>query len=107
MLILSKDEVTQTILKHGPLTPEELARMAYPVRVAYLALMLSWVREHGLDNLIEQKEALRSMALRGLKEAAGSIDGFRAGRSGSRSSRKVKAGAERSGRRRKEVGDEE
>ena len=76
MRILTDNEVTQTILEQGPLTTEELARMAYPVRVAYLALMLSWVKEHGLDNLVDQKEVLKPLVLRGLEETVGSIDQF-------------------------------
>ena len=76
MRVLSEDEVTQTILEQGPLTAEELARLAYPVRVAYLALMFGWAKEHGLDNLVEQREILKPMVLRGLEETARFIDSF-------------------------------
>ena len=76
MWILTDDEVAQTILEQGPLTTEELARMAYPVRVAYLALMLSWAKEHGLDNLVEQKEILKPMVLHGLQEMEGFFNSF-------------------------------
>lgn len=76
MRIPTDEEVTQTILEQGPLTTEELARMAYPVRVAYLALMLSWAQERGLDTLVEQKEILKPMVLRGLEELVTSMDSF-------------------------------
>ena len=76
MRVLSEDEVTKTILEHGPLTAQELARLAYPVRVAYLALMFGWAKEHGLDNLVEQREILKPMVLRGLEETAEFIDSF-------------------------------
>ena len=76
MRILTDNEVAQTILEQGPLTTEELARMAYPVRAAYLALMLSWAKEHGLDNLVDQKEVLKPMVLRGLEETVASMDSF-------------------------------
>ncbi len=76
MRILTDNEVAQTILEQGPLTTEELARMAYPVRVAYLALMLSWAKEHGLDNLVDQREVLKPMVLRGLEETVASMDSF-------------------------------
>ncbi len=76
MRILAEDEVVQTILEQGPLNTEELARMAYPVRAAYLALMLSWAKEHGLDNLIEQKEILKPMVLDGLEDMAEFMGGF-------------------------------
>ena len=84
MRTLTDNEIAQTILEQGPLTTEELAHMAYPVRAAYLALMLSWVKEHGLDNLIDQKEVLKPMVLRGLEETVASMDSFwehRVGRS--------------------------
>lgn len=67
---LTDDKVVQTILDHGPITPEEFARMAYPVRAAYLALMLSWAKQHGVGRLIEQRDALKPMVLRGLEEVA-------------------------------------
>lgn len=73
---LTDDKVVQTILDHGPVTPIEFARMAYPVRAAYLALMLSWTKQHGLDHLVEQKEALKPMVLRGLEEVAEMIHVF-------------------------------
>ena len=76
MRVFSEDEVTQIILENGPLSAEELARLAYPVRVAYLALMFGWAKEHGLDNLVEQREILKPMVLRGLEETAGFIDSF-------------------------------
>jgi hypothetical protein len=50
--------------------------MAYPVRAAYLALMLSWAKQHGLDRLIEQRDALKPMVLRGLEEVAEMIQLF-------------------------------
>ncbi len=70
MKIPTDDEVIQTILEQGPLTPEELARLAYPVRTVYLALMLSWAQEHGLNNLVGQRESLKPMMLRCLEEVA-------------------------------------
>ena len=73
---LTDDKVVQTILEDGPITPEEFSRMAYPVRAAYLALMLSWAKEHGLRHLIEQKETLKPMVLRGLEEVADLIHIF-------------------------------
>ena len=73
---LTDDKVVQSILDHGPLTPEEFARMAYPVRAAYLALMLSWAKEHGVERLIEQRDALKPMVLRGLEEVAEMIRVF-------------------------------
>ena len=76
MQALTDNEIAQTILEQGPLTTAELAHLAYPVRTAYLALMLSWVKEHGLENLIDQKEVLKPMVLRGLEETVASIDGF-------------------------------
>jgi hypothetical protein len=76
MEILTKEALVQTILERGPVTPEEFARMAYPVRAAYLTLMLSWAKEHGLDHLTEQREALKPMILRGLEEVAEMIDLF-------------------------------
>ena len=50
--------------------------MAYPVRAAYLALMLGWAKEHGLDDLVEQRESLKPMVLRGLEEIVGFVDNF-------------------------------
>ena len=50
--------------------------MAYPVRAAYLALMLSWAKQHGLDRLIEQRDALKPMVLRGLEEVGEMIQIF-------------------------------
>ena len=76
MRILTDDEVTQAILEQGPLTTEELVRMAYPVRAIYLALMLGWAQEHGLDNLVEHRAVLKPMVLRGLEEMVGFIDSF-------------------------------
>ena len=76
MRVLSDEEGTQIILEHGPLTAEELARMSFPVRTLYLALMLGWAKERGLDNLVEQKKVLKPMVLRGLEEIASSIDIF-------------------------------
>jgi len=73
---LPEDKLVQTILDHGPITPIEFARMAYPVRAAYLALMLSWTKQHGLDHLVEQKETLKPMVLRGLEEVAEMIHVF-------------------------------
>ena len=73
---LTDDKVVETILHHGPITLEELVRMAYPVRSAYLALMLSWAKQHGLDRLIEQRDALKPMVLRGLEEVAEMIEVF-------------------------------
>ena len=70
MRVLTDDEVTQIILEQGPLTAEELARMAYPVRVVYLALMLSWAKEHGLDNLVEHRKSLKPVVQHGLAETA-------------------------------------
>ncbi len=96
MRILSEDEVIQTILEHGPLTTEELARIAFPVRVAYLALMLSWAKEHGLDNLVEQKETLKPVVLRGLEETMGSIDRFWASEPGRSPKAKKRNGAKAS-----------
>ncbi len=58
--------------------------MAYPVRVAYLALMLNWAKEHGLDNMVEQKKILRPMVLRGLEQIATLIHSFWEGQSGGR-----------------------
>ena len=76
MQSLTDDAIVQTILERGPVTPEEFARMAYPVRAAYLALMLSWAKQNGLDHLVEQKEALKPMVLRGLEEVAEMIHVF-------------------------------
>jgi hypothetical protein len=76
MEILTEAALVQTILERGPVTPEEFARMAYPVRAAYLTLMLSWAKERGLDHLTEQREALKPMILRGLEEVAEMIDVF-------------------------------
>ena len=73
---LTDDKVVQVILNDGPITPKEFARMAYPVRAAYLALMLSWTKQHGLDHLVEQKETLKPMVLRGLEEVAEMIHVF-------------------------------
>ena len=73
---LSDDKVVQTILDHGPITLEEFCRMAYPVRAAYLALMLSWAKQHGLGQMIEQRDALKPMVLRGLEEVAEMIQVF-------------------------------
>jgi hypothetical protein len=73
---LTDDKLVQTILDHGPITKGEFARMAYPVRAAYLALMLSWAKQHGLDRLIEQRDALKPMVLRGLEEVAEMIQLF-------------------------------
>ena len=73
---LTDDKLVQTILHHGPITLEEFGRMAYPVRAAYLALMLSWAKQHGLDGLIEQRDALKPMVLRGLEEVAEMIEVF-------------------------------
>ena len=73
---LTDDKVVQIILEHGPITPLEFTRMAYPVRAAYLALMLSWSKQHGLDHLVEQKETLKPMVLRGLEEVAEMIHVF-------------------------------
>ena len=73
---LTDDKMVQTILHHGPITQEEFGRMAYPVRAAYLALMLSWAKQHGLDHLIEQRDALKPMVLRGLEEVAEMIQVF-------------------------------
>ncbi|HEX7294953.1 MAG TPA: hypothetical protein VF251_04315 [Pyrinomonadaceae bacterium] len=76
MQSLTDDKIVQTILDDGPITPEEFARMAYPVRAAYLALMLSWTKQHGLDRLIEERYALRPMVWRGLEEVAEMIQVF-------------------------------
>ena len=73
---LTDDKVVQTILDHGPLTLEEFGRMAYPVRAAYLALMLSWAKQHGLRQMIEQRDELKPMVLRGLEEVAEMIHVF-------------------------------
>lgn len=73
---LTDDKVVQTILHRGPITLEEFGRMAYPVRAAYLALMLSWAKQHGLDRLIEQRDALKPMVLRGLEEVGEMIQVF-------------------------------
>ena len=76
MHILTDEEVIQTILEQGPLTIEEWVRMASPVRAAYLALMLGWAKEHGLDHLVEHRAALKPLVLRGLEETVGFIDSF-------------------------------
>ena len=73
---LTDDKVVQTILEDGPITPEEFTRMAYPVRAAYLALMLSWAKQHGLKHLIEQKETLKPVVLRGMEEVGQLIHVF-------------------------------
>ena len=73
---LTDDKVVQTILDDGPITLEEFGRMTFPVRAAYLALMLSWAKEHGLGQLIEQREELKPMVLRGLEEVAEMIHVF-------------------------------
>ena len=76
MQTLTDDKLVQTILEDGPITPEEFARMAYPVRAAYLALMLSWAKQHGITHLIQQREVLKPMVLRGLEEVAELIHVF-------------------------------
>jgi hypothetical protein len=73
---LTDDKMVETILRDGPITLEEFGRMAYPVRAAYLALMLSWAKQHGMDSMIEQRDALKPMVLRGLEEVAEMIQLF-------------------------------
>ena len=54
---LTDDKVVQTILHHGPITLEEFGRMSYPVRAAYLALMLSWAKQLHERAVIVSNEA--------------------------------------------------
>ena len=73
---MSNEELVEIILEEGPLSAAELAEMSYPVRVTYLALMLSWALEYGLEAMAAQRETLRPMVLRGLEGVAQFIEDY-------------------------------